>query len=177
MDGFVALVYMTIFNNPCKCSQLLRFVSRCQCQVGVFPVAQDAQPNKILPLLVHLLERKLATGFPEHARTHTLASTAVLLLFDLVLDGQTVTVPPGYIGRIVAVECSRFDDDVLQHFIDSVADMNGAVGVRRAIRQFETWTPCRDFPDLAIDILSIPFLDHSRLSLGQVCPHGKIRFR
>ena len=122
-------------------------------------------------------ERKLATGLPEQARTQTLAGMAALLLFDLVLDGQTVTVPPGHIGRIVAVECSRFDDDVLQHFIDSVADMNGAVGVRRAIRQFETWTPCRGFPDLAIDILSIPFLDHSRLSLGQVCPPGKIRFR
>ena len=46
-----------------------------------------------------------------------------------------MTVPARYIRRVKIVQRFGFDNNVFQNFIDCVADMNVAVGVRRAVMQ------------------------------------------
>ena len=92
---------------------------------------------KSVALQIDLLLRVSAAGGAECGGVELLARTTVLLL-HLQLDGQPVAVPTRDVGRVEPVERARLDDDVLENLVDGMADVNGAVGVRRSIVQHET---------------------------------------
>jgi len=69
-------------------------------------------------------------------RVLVLALGAVFLL-DLPLDRQAVAVPARHVIGIVAEHLLAARHDVLENFIERVADMDVAVGVRRAVMQDE----------------------------------------
>src|SRR3546814_19784915 len=56
-----------------------------------------------------------------------------IFLFDLPFDGKTVTIPAGDIRRILAQQRLAADDDVLQHLVHRMANMEVAICVGRAI--------------------------------------------
>ena len=60
-----------------------------------------------------------------------------MLLFDRVFDRQAMAVPPGDVLRVKTGELAALDDHVLEHLVQRVADVQFAVGVRRAIVQNE----------------------------------------
>ena len=143
MDGLCALVEVAIADDAPKGTQLLRLVGGIHGAVGPLPVTEHAESLEILALLRHLLLSESAASGSKSIDVEFAAGASDFLL-DRMLDRQSVAVPPGDVRRIVSIERARFDDDVLEDFIQCVPDMNRAVGVRRPIVQHEARPTLRD---------------------------------
>ena len=120
-----------------------------------------AEALEIRALHVDLRERVLAARLPERARVELLAPRGQRFL-DLVLDRQAVAIPARHVRRIEAVERARLDDDVLQHLVDRVADVDRAVRVRRTVVQDERRSSARDLAQLARTCSAPPTTPASR---------------
>ena len=84
-----------------------------------------------------------------------------------------MTVPAGNIRGIETRQPLAFDNNVFEYFVDSMADMDFAVGIGRAIVQNEAGLP-RILSNLAIEFFFLPSGELLRLSLGQIAFHWKI---
>ncbi len=140
----------------------------------MIPVAQHPEALEVGPLSLQLAPGIVAAGLPER-RSIQLVPDLALLLLHLQLDGQAVAVPAGHVGRIKPRQGATLDDDVLQDLVDRGAQMNRAVGVGRAVMQDEDGSARRGPANLAVDVVFLPGLEHLRLALGQIGPHGKRR--
>ena len=93
--------------------------------------------------------------------------------FNGVFDGQTVAVPARNVLRIKASQLLGLDDHVFEHFVQGVANVQFAVGVRRAIvqnKQRRSLTGCAQF---LVQALVAPCFGPGWLTLGQVAAHRK----
>ncbi len=102
--------------------------------VGLVPAAKAADALELRGLQVHVLLRISATCC-EHLSDGQFQPFAAKFLFHLDLDGQSVAVEAGDVGSIKAGHGLRFDDEVLEAFVKRVAQVDGAVGVGRAVVQ------------------------------------------
>jgi hypothetical protein len=91
--------------------------------------------------------------------------------FDLDLDRHAVAVPARHIGRVEAGDGARLDDHVLEDLVDGVAQVDVAVGIRRAVVQHEHRAALGGLAHALVDFLVLPLLDPARLALGQVAAH------
>ena len=94
----------------------LGFGVKAHGQVGIVPVADDAEALELLALGVDPVLREgaaLGAEFVDLDVVLVLALGAVLLL-DLPLDGQAVAVPARHIGRVVAEHLHGAADEVLE---------------------------------------------------------------
>ena len=145
-------------------------------QVRRIPVPQHPQAFKIRLLPAYLFLGVLAAGIAERARVHPDSGLADFL-FHLVFDGQAVAIPARHVGAIIPVQAVGLDDDVLQYLVDGMAQVDVAVGVRRAVMENILVPPRPLLPDTGINILFLPAPQHLRFALRQVPLHGKIRPR
>ena len=93
--------------------------------------------------------------------------------FNGVLDGQAVAVPAWNVLRVKAGQLLGLDDHVFEHFVQGVANVQFAVGVRRAIvqnKQRRSLTGCAQF---LVQALVAPCFGPGWLTLGQVAAHRK----
>ena len=107
----------------------------------MLPVGVHAKPLEAVPLDIDVLLRPLA------------AALAQLYLGDLghllgperhfhhMLDGLSVAVPTGDVGGEVPALGVAFNDEVLEDLVEGVTDVNGAVGIRRAVVQHKAVMP------------------------------------
>ena len=144
--------------------------------VRVVPVADHAQALEIGALQVDLLLGVLAALLAELLGIELGTDLAPLLL-DRDLDRQAVAVPARHVGRVVAVQVARLDDDVLEDLVDRMAQVDLAVGVRRAVVQHEQRPPLGVLAKLRVDALLFPARQDARLALGQVAAHREFRCR
>ena len=136
MHRLEALVHVAVLDDHREGAQLFGLEARIHGEVRVIPVAKNAQALEVLALRIDLLQRVLAARGAERLGVDLLSDAAVGL-FDLHLDGKSVTIPAGNVRRIVPVEGARLDDDVLQDLVDGVAQVNGAVRIRRPVGEHE----------------------------------------
>ena len=146
-------------------------------EVGVVPLAEDAQALEALALGVHLLDGHLAAELAD-----LLGGKLVELLraehgLDLVLDGLAVAVPAGDVRRLVAAHGPVAVDDVLGDLVLRVAQVDGAVGVRGAVVQDELLVPLVLGDHLLVDVVLLPHGQALGLVLSQAGAHGKARAR
>ena len=99
---------------------------------------------------------------------------AVQFLYG-VFNRETVAVPARHVNRVQAFELARFDDHVLEHFVDGVADVNFAVGIRRSVVQHKLRCAQAHIAQLFVNAFVFPGLDPARLALGQVAAHRERR--
>ncbi len=170
VHGLVALVEVPVADDLREGAQLLRLVARVHREVGLVPVAHHAEADEVAPLHIHLLGRVIAALLAERLGVEQLGLLAARLL-DLQFDRQAVAVPARHVGRVVAVERARLDDDVLQDLVHRVADVDRAVGVRRAVVQDERRSVPGDFAQLAVGTAFLPPGEHLRLAAGEVRLH------
>ena len=93
--------------------------------------------------------------------------------FNHDFDGQSVAVPARHIRRIETGQRFAADDDVFQDFIDGVADVDVAVGIRWAVVQDEFRTAGGFFTQFLVAVLFLPLFDPAGFALGKVAAHGK----
>ena len=95
--------------------------------------------------------------------------------FNGVFNRQAVAVPAGDVLRVKASQLLGLDDHVLEHFVQRVADVQLAVGVRRAVVQHKQGSTLPGIAQFFVEALLVPGLHPGRLALGQIAPHGKGR--
>ncbi len=144
-------------------------------EVGVIPLAQDAQTLEALTLGVHLLDGYLVADLADLHRGKLVELVGAQLLFDLVLDGLAVAVPAGHIGGLVATHGPIAVDDVLGDLVLSVTQVNGAVCVGRSVMQDELLVTLVLLEQLLEDLVLLPHLQTGRLVLCEACAHRKLR--
>jgi len=71
----------------------------------------------------------------------------------------------------------RARDEILEDLIERVADVDVAVGVRRAVVKDELGATLRTLAELVIEADLGPPLQHPRFHLRQACAHWKAGFR
>ena len=106
--------------------------------VGVVPAAEDADAHELGALEVEVFLRVLAAGAADGDGVH-LELFAAELLVDFDLDGEAVAVPAGDVGGVEAGHGLGLDDEVLEALVEGVAEVDGAVGVGRAVVEDVAW--------------------------------------
>ena len=168
----LALLHMAVGDNPAQRAHDVGLAAEIHRQIGPLPIAEDAEPLEVAALTIDLSGGVLAAGDAKLGGADLVARLALFLL-DLEFNRQTVTVPARHIGRVQTVERARFDDDVLEHLVDRMTDMNVPVGVGRAVVQDEGLGPGARGADTGVEIQRLPMLEHLGLALGEVGLHRK----
>src|SRR5262249_55383136 len=94
-------------------------------------------------------------------------------LLHLVLDRQSVTVPARHIRGVEAGQRLALDNNVLEHLVDDVADMDVAIGVGWAIVQHKLGPAGERATHALVESLLLPPLHPLRLAASEVTLHRK----
>src|SRR5690606_12601884 len=140
VHGLETAMQVTIFNDATQGANDVGLEFIVHGEIGIIPIAEHPQTNKIGFLSLNLFRGIFAT---LGAKTFYIKLVARLakLLFNIVLNRQTMTVPAGHIGRIKAAQGAALHDNVFENFVDRMTDMNIAIGVGRAIVQDKLLAP------------------------------------
>ncbi len=157
-------------------ADLVGFEIEAQRLVRVVPIADHAQALEVAALQLDLLFGELAALLAERDRIKLDADLAPLL-FDRDLDRQTMAIPARHVGRIEAGQVARLDDDVLEDLVDRVAQVDLAIGVRRAVVQHEQRAALRVVAQAGVKALVLPARQNARFALGQVAAHREFGCR
>ena len=98
-----------------------------------------------------------------------------MLLLNKNFNRHAVAIPARHIDRIEARHLLRFDNNVFQHLVDRMTDMNGRVGVGRAIVQNKFRLALARGTNFFVKFFILPLLDPSRLTFGELAAHGERR--
>ena len=110
-------------------------------QIRVVPIAEHAQATEAGLLQLDVLDSELIAKLADLSRGGLVELLGAELLLDLVLDRLTVAVPTGDIGNLIALHHPVAVDHVLGDLVHGMADVDRAVGVRRAVVQHELLMP------------------------------------
>ncbi len=144
-------------------------------EIGIVPLALDAERAELLRLNVYPFLGKGATGRAELVARNIILSAvlAAELFFHLPFDRQAVTVPARQVGRVMAGHLVRAHDDVLDDLVHRRAEMDVPVRVWRAVMQDpRLGAACfRISAQFLVKLEIVPALDPVRLALGQAAAH------
>ena len=169
IHGLQAAVDKTALDDPLEGTDLARFIGGVHGAVRALPVAQNAQALEVFALLADLLGG-VGTALGLHVIP---GEVAAMQFFDGVLDRQAVAVPAGDVLRVEPGELLALDNHVLEHFVQGVADVQFAVGIRWAVVQHEQRRALTVLAQSFVEVILVPVLYPRRLAFGQVAPHGK----
>ena len=171
VDGFLALVDQPALDESGERAQDFGLVGGVERQVGMVPVAEDAQAFELAALDVDELARQFLRAAADFHRRQPL-----VLLDDLELDGQPVAIPAGHEGRAEPGHGLGFDDEVLENLVERGAHVDIAVGEGRAVVEdkFRRVGPGR--LNLPVQVGFLPMLEEQRLALDQIRLHREIGF-
>ncbi len=146
--------------------------------VATGPVAQHAQALELLALHVDPLGGVGAAAGAELGLGDLVLAAALgaELFLDLPLDRQAVAVPAGHVVHVLAERELRADHEVLQQLVQRMADVDGAVGVGRAVVQHEQRRAgvAAGLAHRAVQVFRNPALQDLRLELGQPGAHREL---
>ncbi len=145
-------------------------------QVGMLPVSKDAETLKLITLDFYPF-LSIGTAFLAHLSLGHVALLLAELLVDFQLDRQSMAIPAGDVGGVEPLHALALDDDVFEDLVQGVADMDIAIGIRRAVMQGEIRFAGHRFAQLAVKIEFSPALHDFRFALWQVAAHREIGYR
>ena len=88
-----------------------------------------------------------------------------------------MTVPSRHIWRVETGHCLGLYDEILKAFVERVAKMDLAVGVRRTVVQQILRRVLARFANTLINADFLPQLEPFGLVLRQICLHGEVSLR
>ena len=101
-------------------------------EIGVFPSPQHPQPLEFLPLNIDELGGVIPAKHPDLGLAHPFFALPQRLI-HLMLNRQTMAIPPGDIAAVETGHIRGLDDDVLEDLVQGGPDVDVSVGVRRAV--------------------------------------------
>ena len=169
VDGFLGLVDQPFFDELGEGAENFGLVAGIEREVGVRPVAEDAEALELVALDVDELAGEFFRAAADfHGRQ------ALVLLDDLELDGQAVAVPAGEVGRAEPGHRLGFDDEVLEDLVESGAHVDIAVGEGRAVVEHELGGVLPRGLNLAVEVRFLPVGEEFGFAGDQIRLHGKI---
>ena len=136
VDRLQPAIDEAFFQKAVKSLQGARFVVARHGFIGRIPAAYAGNSFKLRGLQINVLLRIGAASIQNPRRGH-FQFFAPQLLIHLDFDRQSVAIEAGNVGRVETRHGLRLDDKILQPFVQCVAQVNGAVGVGRAVVQQE----------------------------------------
>ena len=143
-------------------------------EIWVVPVAQDAQALEALALQVDVLDSELVAQLADLGNARLVELLRPELLLDLVLDRLAMAVPAGNVRGLIALHGLVAVDHVLGDLVHRVAQVDGAIGVRRAVVEHEFLVALVLLEHELVDMVLLPALQALRLALRQGRPHGEL---
>ena len=177
MDGLAAAVDAAVKVELLEDLDVAGFVFGQVRKVGVVPLTANAKTLEALALAVELLGGVFAADLAERCRVDLRHLFFAELLFYLVLDRQAMAVPTGNVRRIVAAHGLVLNDEILKDLVERMADMDGAVCIRRAIMQDEGRIVLVLFKHLCVNVDVIPVLKALGFVFRQVRTHREVGAR
>mmetsp|Transcript_52390 Transcript_52390/g.104099 ORF Transcript_52390/g.104099 Transcript_52390/m.104099 type:complete len:308 (+) Transcript_52390:1063-1986(+) len=134
-------VDMSFEEHVAKDADLSCFILRLQCEVGLLPIAPHTVPPEGVALLRDRLFGERSGFFAQLQRRQLLALFLLHALQHLELDWEPMAVPARYVANLAALQQLVTVDDILKDLVERMANVQIAVGVRRAIMQHKhlTW--------------------------------------
>ena len=106
-------------------------------QIRIVPITEHAQATEAGLLQLDVLDSEFVAQLANLGSGSLVELLGAELLLDLMLNRLTVAVPTGDIGNFAALHHPVTVDHVLRDLVHGVADVDRAVGVRRAVVQHE----------------------------------------
>src|ERR1017187_1595930 len=132
VDGLEAAIDEALLKEAVKGFKGACFIVPRHGFVGVVPAAKDADAHKLRGLKVNILLR-VGPACVQYLWSGHFELLAAKLLIDLDLDGQAVAIVAGDVGSIEPGHGFRLDDEILKALVERVPEVNGPVGVGRAV--------------------------------------------
>ena len=172
VDRLQSAINEALFEEPVKHLQRPSLVVARHGFVRLIPAAKAADALKLRGLQIDVFLRIGAAGI-QHLGDRHLQLFAAELLVDFDLDRQAMAVVAGNVGRVEAGHGLRLDHKVLQPLVQRVAQVDGAIRIRRAIvKQIRRAFPAQPCAALHRAAASPP-CQPKWLILGQIGLHWK----
>ncbi len=165
VDGLESAIDEALLKEAVEGLEGAGFVVAGHGHVGLIPAAEAADAFKLRGLQVDVLLRVGAAG-GEDGRNRHFQLFAAELLVDFDLDGQAVAVVAGDVGGVEAGHGLRLDDKVFQSLIEGVAEVDGSIGVGRAVVEQVGGAAGAGFAQFFIKAERGPLFEPKRLILG-----------
>lgn len=143
-------------------------------EVGVVPIAQNAQALEALALQVDVLDGELVAELADLGRGGLVELLGAHLGLDLVLDRLAVAVPTGHVRGLITLHGLVAVDHVLGDLVHRVTQVDRAVGVGRTVVQDELLVALVLLEHELVHVVLLPALETLRLALRQGRPHGEL---
>ena len=178
-DGLGAAIQATVHHEFLKFGNNYRFGVKRHGGIGVLPIAQNAQPLKLPTLNGHPFFGETAAFGAKFAGRHIIfvQTLIAVLLLDFPFNRQAVAIPAGHISGVFAHHLLRAHNHVFQDFVQRMADMHIAIGVRRAVMQHEFFAALPLRAQFVIKANARPICENFGLAFGQTGLHWKVRLR
>ena len=141
VDGLVAAIDHALVEHGLEDLDVGGVMLVIEGQIRVVPIAEHAQATEAGLLQLDVLDSELIAKLADLSRGGLVELLGAELLLDLVLNRLTVAVPTGDIGNLIALHHPVAVDHVLGDLVHGMADVDRAVGVRRAVVQHELLMP------------------------------------
>ena len=166
-----------LLNDVGEHPQLLGLVALVEREVGLLPIAEHAEAFELRPLQIDIFAGVGVAGGTDGGRIGVGLAGRAQLLGNLRFDGEAMAIPTGHIGRVHPLERAEFDDDVLEDLVQRGADMDIAVGKRRAVVQDELRSPGAGLADAPVEVGRLPEGEPLRFTRHEVGLHGETGLR
>ena len=133
VNRFLAAINKAFRHDVREQAQFVRLVFHVQREIGIFPIAQNAEAFKLRALQINIFAGINLAGFANRGGIGRCVTGLAHILRDFEFDWQPVAIPAWNVGRAFATQGLILDDDVLENFVQRGADMDVAIGKRRAI--------------------------------------------
>ena len=177
VDGFAAAVHRAVEVHLLEHLDVARLVVRREREVRMLPIGVHAEALEALALHVDVFLGPFAAEAAQRGLVDLGHFVGAESLLHHMLDGLAVAVPAGHVGREEPALRMGLVHEVLEDLVEGMADMDGAVGVRRAVVQDEGLAVLVLLENLLVDMLFFPLGQTLRLALGQVSPHREVGLR
>ena len=174
MDRLVAAVHHAAVEHGLEGLDVGGVVLVVEREVGVVPIAQNAQALEALALQVDVLDGELVAELANFSRGGLVELLGAHLGLDLVLDRLAVAVPAGHVRGLVALHGLVAVDHVLGDLVHRVAQVDRAVGVGRTVVQDELLVALVLLEHELVDMVLLPALQALGLALRQGGAHREL---
>lgn len=175
VDRLGAFVDIALLGHFTKDANFSGFKFVVQGQIWMLPIAAHTQALEAVALNVDVFHGVIGAGIAEADDVVGLGIEADVFN-GLELNWQPVGIPAWHVWGVIALEGLGFDDEILEHLVHGVAEMNFAVGVWRAIVEHEFFVAFIFLLHLFINVHIFPMGENPRFVLWQIATHWKIGF-
>ena len=175
VDGLETFIDIALIVEVDKGAGDGRLVGGVHGFVNVIPAAEDTKALEVFGLKADIFVGVTAADLTDlHLGHRRLFGSELSVDFDL--NRQAMAIETGDIGRIETGHGFRFDDEIFEQLVESVTQVNFAIGVRRPIVQNVFGATGAGRANAVVEIHLLPAGEHFRLILRQVRFHRESGF-